>query len=231
MIFFYTGVPGSGKSYHIAKEIYSALRKGKNVISNVDICIEKIVPKKNKPLGAFVYMPIHKWNENSFLKLDNYGKLKPTNDKFSNIDGLYGFAKQFHKLSNDGKMIEHQTLIIFDECQEMFNSRSWNRADRLSWCKFFRLHRHLGYDCILSSQDDKCIDKQIRAVLQTQVLHRNLSYFKKLGKIIAKILFGGNCFICIETLYGMSKKDNHIKSYIISGDDYYFSLYDSFEII
>ena len=37
MIYMYTGTPGSGKSYHVAKEIYWNLRHGRNVIANFDI--------------------------------------------------------------------------------------------------------------------------------------------------------------------------------------------------
>ena len=37
MIYFYTGTPGSGKSLHMASEIYEAMYKGKNVIANFEI--------------------------------------------------------------------------------------------------------------------------------------------------------------------------------------------------
>lgn len=48
---FYTGVPGSGKSYHCAQIIYNELRKGKNIISNIEIDISKIPQKGKTPLG------------------------------------------------------------------------------------------------------------------------------------------------------------------------------------
>ena len=41
---FYTGVPGSGKSYHCAQIIYNELRKGKNIISNIEKTIRFLCP-------------------------------------------------------------------------------------------------------------------------------------------------------------------------------------------
>lgn len=52
MISIYTGTPGSGKSYHAVQDIYNALRKGKTVITNLWVDIDKI--KKIK--GEYVYL-------------------------------------------------------------------------------------------------------------------------------------------------------------------------------
>ena len=92
------------------------------------------------------------------------------------------------------------------------------------------MHRHFGFDVILVTQNDMMIDKQIRGVLETQVLHRNVSKYKKLGKLLS-LPFGGNLFICIRSMYGMSKKDSHIKSSLLFGSGFYFSLYDSYTLI
>lgn len=230
MIYFYTGTPGSGKSLHIAKTIYEKLRNGVNVISNVNIDVSKIPLKNGKPLGAFIYVPFNDWYNNAYYKVDKYGHYTPCTDVFSYIDGLYNFSKMYHVTGYDGKMKEHQTLLVLDECQELFNPRSWNKKDRLIWIRFFRIHRHLGYDCLLSSQDDKSIDKQIRPVLQTQVLHRKLSNYKLFGKILS-FPFGGNLFICIESMYGMAKKNAKIKSYFMIGEHKYFDIYNSYEVI
>ena len=66
MIECYTGVPGSGKSYHTAKRIYDALRSGQNVITNLNINTNLIVPKSpKKPLGHFIYVPNQDWIDSS----------------------------------------------------------------------------------------------------------------------------------------------------------------------
>ena len=107
--------------------------------------------------------------------------------------------------------------------------RDRNRKDRLAWCAFYRLHRKLGYDVILISQDDKCIDKQIRNVLETQVLHRNVGNYKVFGKLLS-LLFGGNLFICITSKYGYSKKDAKTGSKFLFGEKKYYSVYDTTQL-
>ena len=50
----FDGVPGSGKSLHLAREVVNALRKGKNVIANFDFNYDLVKPRKNKSLGQFI---------------------------------------------------------------------------------------------------------------------------------------------------------------------------------
>lgn len=230
MIECYTGVPGSGKSYHVAKRVYEALRSGMNVISNLQINTSIIPPKSNKrPLGKFIYIPNDEWMHTSIFEKSSMGYKTPSTI-YSYIYGLTNYALLFHKRNARGQILEKQTLIILDECQIIFNPRSWNRKDRLKWIEFFTVHRHYGFEVILVTQNDMMIDKQIRGVLDNQTLHRNVSRFKKFGKLLAAP-FGRNLFMCINTAYGMSKKDNHIKSYLLFGSNYYFSLYDSYTLI
>lgn len=209
MIWFYTGVPGSGKSYHAAKEIYKFIQKGKNIIGNMEINTDNIPTLNKKPKGCYLYVSNKEWLNNSILemKIDRHGatRLKEPDDIYSYIQGLKGYAYNFHERDKQGKFKLHQTLLILDECQELYNSRSWNRKDRLAWCAFYRLHRKLGYDVILISQDDKCIDKQIRNVLETQVLHRNVGNYKVFGKLLS-LLFGGNLFIVLRVNTAILRK-------------------------
>lgn len=67
----------------------------------------------------------------------------------------------------------------------MFNSRDWNiqPSERKKWIKFFSQSRKFGYDCILVAQDERMIDRQIRAAAEYRVMHRlanRFSYFKLL---------------------------------------------------
>ena len=150
---------------------------------------------------------------NSYLyTIDGNGKYKaPPKGRYSYIEGLYGFAKQFLKRNHRGQIIEHQAIIVLDECQELFNSRSWNRQDRLEWCSFFRQHGKYGYDVYLISQDDKVIDKQIRNILQYEFEHRCVNNYKFFGKLLG-IMAGGKLFCCVQRMYGVKSKDARIKS-------------------
>ena len=53
MIYLYTGTPGSGKSYHVARDIYFFLHYGRNVIANFDINYDAI-PSRGKDRKSVV---------------------------------------------------------------------------------------------------------------------------------------------------------------------------------
>ena len=234
---FYTGVAGTGKSYHCAQVIYDLLRNGKNLITNIKIDISKIPQKGQKPLGVYIFVSDSEWLYNAIrqYKKDYRGNLtpilQPCTDKFSSIQGLMGFALNFHKRNDKGSIILHQTYLIFDECQNIWDSRSWNRKDRLPWISFLTQYRKWGYDCILISQNENMIDKQIRgSVIEHKLLHRNVSRFKKLGKLMS-FPFGGNLFVCVESDYTMSsKKAAKIRFFFIFGSNKYFDIYDTTQI-
>lgn len=231
MISLYTGTPGSGKSYHAAIDIYNWLRSGKNVISSININTSIIPPRSaHRPLGEFIYVHKSYFMKNSiYLKTSLGGKVAADN-VYSYVYGLLNYALQFHKRNYRGQIIENQTLLVIDEVNEIFNPRSWNKKDRQAWINFFTEHRKYGFKIILIVQADIMIDKQIRSVLQEQVLHRNVSRFKKLGKIIA-FPFGGNLFVAIRSTYETkNKKDARLGASLIFGSDYYVQLYDSYAL-
>lgn len=222
MIYFYTGKPGNGKSLHMAQEIDTALRSGKNVIANFEINENSYAKFKHKDkLGKFVYEPNYFWLNNAYKgeRLTHY----------SYLDGLYNFALQFHKRNARGQIKEHQTLLCIDECQELFNTRTWNRKDRLEWASFFRQHRKYGYDVILVSQDDKVVDKQIRSILEYEIEHRCVNNYKAMGRVLGT-LSGGKLFVAITKWYSKKGKDGHIKSKFFRGKKRYYEFYDSYAI-
>jgi len=153
MITLFTGTPGSGKSFHMAKEIVRYLRtKKKGVISTVDININhKIISNKGRRrIGRFTYIPQQ--------------ELKP--------QFLKEYALKYHK---PGK--ENQTLLVIDECQLIFNTRDYRDKDRIPWIEFLSTHRQFYYNVILVTQNDMMLDKQIRALIEYDVKHRKLNNF------------------------------------------------------
>jgi len=148
MIKLYSGTPGSGKSFHLAKDIITYLRFKRNVISTVDVDINKISRNGRLKLGDFVYVPIL--------------ELEP--------DFLYQYAFKHHKKGKEG-----QTWIIIDECQILFNPREYHLKNRQEWILFFTKHRHLGYHIIMISQFDRLIDRQIRCLFEYEVKHRKVN--------------------------------------------------------
>lgn len=227
MISYYTGVPGSGKSYHLAKEIYKHLQNGKNVISNFNVNSETVIPKGKKQLGQFIYVDNKEWRNNAYKSTK-----KKAVDEFSYINGLINYARNFHKsyITKQGerKYYEHQTILVFDECHNIWNSREWNRSDRLEWIKFFSEHRKFGYDVYFTSQDDKRIDKQLKGLLEDEYLHRKMFNFVKseeLGKILRSVF--GEWFVCIKKKYGMKKADAKMNVTYIHGEKKFYDFYNS----
>lgn len=201
MIELYTGTPGSGKSLHCAKVIYQKLSRGSNVIANFDINLSAF---KKRKIGEFVY-------------LDN-SELSP--------ELLVAYALNNHRRNTNGNIAEGQTLVVIDECQIIFNSRDWNAKDRMKWAVFFTQHRKFGFNIILITQFDRLIDRQIRSLVEYQIIHRKISNFKTIGFVLG-ILFRGNLFIAITQWYGIREK---ISSQMFVLRKRYSSLYNSYKI-
>lgn len=201
MIELYTGTPGSGKSLHCARVIYEKLRRKGNVIANFDI---NLTVFKRKKIGEFIC-------------LDN-SEISP--------DFLYRYSLENHRRNTNNRIVEGQTLLVIDECQLLFNSREWNVKSRMAWCTFFTQHRKYGYNILLITQFDRLIDRQIRSLVEYQVIHRDVSNFKTIGFILG-LLFGGKLFISITQWYGIREK---ISSSFFLLRPKYMRLYDSYKI-
>lgn len=170
MIELYSGTPGSGKSLKAAYIIIEKLKLKRNVIANFNIKMDYF---KKKKIGKFTY------KENQNLT----------------VEYLVEYAK-----ANHVPFKEKQTLIILDECGIMFNSREWDKRDRMKWIVFFQQHRKLGYDVILICQQDRMIDRQIRGFIETEYKCRKIANYKTFGWLLS--LFSGGLFVAVEYWYG-----------------------------
>lgn len=171
MLSLYSGTPGSYKSYHAVEEAINWLRAGGNVIANFPINYKS---RLHKPIrGIYEYVDI---------------------DDLT-VDYLVNFAIEHHRKGTT----KAQTLVIIDEAGIPFNSRDYNTKVRRDWVKFFSLHRHLNYDIILIAQQDKMIDRQVRAQIELEFKHRSIKHYKMLGKFI-NFLCGG-CYMVLEIWY------------------------------
>ena len=205
MIYLYTGTPGSGKSYHVAKEIYFYLYHGRNVIANFDINYDSIPSRKRKPKGYFFYRKNHELS----------------------ADWLMDFALICHKRQPDGHIIEGQTWVVIDECQLIFNCRSWNAKDRDKWNNFFTQHRKYGYHFILVTQFDRLVDRQIRSLVEYEVRHRKANNFGIGGVLCSLFFFGHPIFAAIEYWYSVKERCG---TSIMIGRKKYYRLYDSYKL-
>lgn len=197
MIELYSGTPGSGKSLHAAESVYWRLRKGRPVIANFQIEPGYIKGYKNN----FYYVP---------------------NDKIT-PGVLYDFSNSyFGEQRNSFK--EDSILLVFDECQLLFNARSWGSADRAGWLSFFTQHRKYGYLIILIAQNDRMLDRQVRSLIEYENIHRKLSNFGKLGKFFKAFCLGKEVFIAVRRWYPLKEK---VDSYLFTANKKYYRLYNT----
>lgn len=176
MIMLYSGTPGSGKSLHMASNIYYNLRYGRDTIANFEIntaCCRR-------QRGQFVYCP---------------------NDKLS-VQFLIDYSVNYFKTH---KFVEGKIELYIDEAQLLFNAREWGKVGRSDWTAFFTQHRKYGYNIYLIAQFDRMLDRQIRSLIEYEYIHRKMSNFGIKGKLLS-ILFGGHTFVSVKVWYPMSEK-------------------------
>lgn len=87
----------------------------------------------------------------------------------------------------------------------LFNSREWQNNDRMAWIQFFSQHRKYGYTVILVAQFDKMVDRQFRALLEYEYVHRKVSNFGLVGWIMS-LLFLGRAHVCIQRYYPLNQR-------------------------
>lgn len=202
MIYLYSGTPGSGKSLHQARNVWNRLAAGKPVIANYDVNTSLIKPiSKRRGVGQFVCV-------------DNY-ELTP--------DFLRDFSREYFACH---KFHEGEILLFIDEAQIVFNCRDDNMSvKRKDWVTFFTQHRKFGYDIFFVAQFDRMLDRQIRSLIEYEVIHRKVSNFGVKGWILS-LLAGGNLFVSVKMWYPMKER---IGSEFFRYRRRYSRLYDSYK--
>lgn len=197
MIYLYTGTPGSGKSLDTARMI-----KGQLALKRPVICNFPINKKKVRNSDLFYY----KQNEEL------------------TVDYLTNFAKEYFA----GKRVkESQITLVIDECQMLFNARDWSKPDRADWNKFFQIHRHFGFDVVLVTQFDSMIDKQIRSLVEYEIIHRKISNYGLKGYFLQLIMLAPTLFVRVKVWYPMKER---VDSQFFRANKKLYELYDTFAL-
>lgn len=201
MISLYSGTPGSGKSLHLASRLYHRMKNVKKpIICNFNCDFSRI----KHPRGEFHY-------------IDNLNLT---------VDYLINFSQEYKERKHYTQMPEDEILLVIDECQLMFNSRDYGKKNRGDWVSFFTQHRKLGYEVVLIAQFDRMLDRQIRSVIEYNLIHRKVSNFGIKGKIIS-LLMGGNVFVAVKVWYPLKEKVNAEWFHAYKK---YYSIYDTFTL-
>lgn len=136
---------------------------------------------------------------------------------------LAEYALNNHKI---GK--ENQCLVVIDEAQVIFNCREFGKSDRAAWVQLFCQHRKLGYNFILITQNDRMLDRQIRALVEYQVKHRKVNNYG-FGGLLLSLTFM-SWFMAIETWYGMTGKEAITGRSVFTYSKKYSKVYDSYRL-
>lgn len=158
---------------------------GKSYHAAADIYYRLRRAKKNRVIANF---PIATKSSN-FRYLDNSDLT---------VRRLTVYSRLYHQPG-----VEGQTLVVIDEAQVIFNSRSWQSdgSARMDWIKFFTQHRKLGFDFILIAQNDRMIDRQIRCLVEYEISHMKIgNYFRFLPVTV---------FLAVQRWYGQKMKLGH----------------------
>lgn len=186
MIEMYTGTPGSGKSLHLAQTMAWGLRAGRPVVANFPYRGDLVYHGKDSVTGfPSVFF------ECSTCDLDPI--------KLREWALAYWGTKT---------VIEDHILLVIDEAQLLFNSREWAKKDRSAWLSFFTQHRKLGYRILLCCQFDQMLDKQIRACVEYQHIHRKISDGVWLARLVS-LLFLNRLFVTVKVWYAMKETVDH----------------------
>ena len=203
MIYLYSGTPGSGKSLHLAQILYDKIKLDNCVIiGNFEINQQNIKGRK----------------KGKYISIDN-SRLNPRR--------LIKFSNMYRKHYNKGKPLkEGKFTLVIDECQLLFNAREWQMNGRNEWISFFTQHRKFGFDIIVVSQFDRMVDRQVRSLIENEVVHRKVNNYGLFGKILG-LLSGGSLFCYIVKWYPLKLK---IGQGFFIGRKKYFCLYDTYKM-
>lgn len=159
MIYLYSGTPGSGKSSDAVRFIRPYLYKRDGLV------ISNFAFSKPLPWGT----------KADVFEVDNV-----------DLTPRLVVSKVMPKIQ--GKNVkENSYLIVIDEAQLKFNNRDWNDAERAAWISFFTQHRKLGFDVLLICQFSGMLDKQIRPLIEYEVIHRKFASFGIFSRIMSAL--------------------------------------------
>lgn len=179
-IYCYTGTPGTGKSLHAASEIRFRLnRRDRPCLGNFELARDAPVRHPEN---------YHYW----------------PNDMI-HPDMLTEWATEYWTNGTKRPFREDSLLLVLDECQLLFNARTWNASDRLAWLEFFSQHRKYGYQVVLVAQSDKMVDNQFRMLIEYEIQHRKVANMGILGSLLSDVTIG-RLFMCVTYYYPIAQR-------------------------
>jgi hypothetical protein len=143
------GLPGSGKSYYAVEHIYSSLKSGKTVYTNMrNLFVHKIA-----------------WSIHRATGIDR----KRILEKIKYIDTW--------DMENIWNMNIRNAEIVLDEVMVHWLSRDWSKMNR-NTIQFFSQHRKFRVNFTYIAQSIDRVDSTLRDMTQTFISFRNTAFWK-----------------------------------------------------
>lgn len=201
-IYLYSGGVGSGKSLHAAQDIRFALCRRYPMPVLANFALSDSAPVSQDRRELFAYVP----------------------NQHITADLLKSFADDWWATHD---FMEDHILLCLDECQLIWNARTWSQSDRLSFLEFLSQSRKFGYKVILISQNMQMIDNQFRMLVDYDVNHRKVGQWGIFGSALSLLflnrLFARVTYLCVN---GKSKERLGVSWYVARGKD--MGMYDSY---
>lgn len=176
----FTGVPGSGKSLHAARECR--------------YCLDRKYPRP--VLANFRLSPDAKvMHPESFTYIAN---------EDMTAGKIIDFANDFWD-TTDVPFHEDYILLCLDEAQLVFNSRRWSDRSRMAYLEFLSQSRKYGIRVLLIAQSAKMIDNQFRMLIEREFNHRRIATMGPVGAVVAAP-FRGRIFLIVRYLFQTNER-------------------------
>lgn len=154
-IYFFTGTPGSGKTYEAVDKILNNLRLGKCVYTNIDGMDDPHCQETLKVLAGLDDLQFAR----QFHHLGNSREV---------IENFWDHCP------------EKNSLIVLDEVQKFFSNRDWQAPKNRLFGDWASTHRHEGYDLVIITQNAERVDSAVRSLTEWNYAFRKINFFGSL---------------------------------------------------
>jgi len=139
-VYFVTGKLGAGKTLAAVGRIFTYLKQGRIVATNLDLDLSEPLSHYKKDVTVYRI---------------------PDKPSVEHLNAIGNANKTFDEDKNG--------LLVLDECGTWFNTRNWSDKSRKAVIDWFLHARKLGWDIIFIVQDISLVDKQAREALAEHV--------------------------------------------------------------
>ena len=165
MIIFFTGTPGSGKTYEAVEKIVQNLKAGRKVYTNIDGMEDDRHHEALKTLAG-----LDDFQFSAQFKHLGFFVNKEQEPGADDLEGKINLA-WFHKYCEPG------SLIVLDEVQKIFGCRDTRMKHNADFSDWASTHRHQGFDLVIITQNAERVEVGVRSLTEWNYVFRKVNFF------------------------------------------------------